>query len=87
MITNLFHSNSDLKGINIERLQDGSFVLCVAYKEKGKWTAKALTGIFGDLEDKKLVEHAIKNGKTLDKETALKIFSSLSKSFDDYLTN
>jgi hypothetical protein len=85
MITNLFHSNSDLIGINFERLEDGRFVVCVAFKINNKWTAKSLGGIYGDMDDKKLIDHVIQMGQSLDKETASNFFTHLTDK-DNYST-
>ncbi|MBS1979210.1 MAG: hypothetical protein JST46_17695 [Bacteroidetes bacterium] len=87
MMTNLFHSNPDLIGITIERMEDGGFVICSAYKVSNKWTAKTLGGISGDLDDKKLLDQVIQRGYSLDKENALKIFSHLTADKSSYTIN
>jgi len=79
MITNIFNLNKDLLGINVERIQDNTFIFCVAFKENNNWKAKFLNGISGDLSDEKLINKIIKIGYLLDKDQAIKIFSSLDK--------
>ncbi len=76
MFTNIFHHNSDYIGINIER-NETEFIVCVAFKTNGKWRAKTLGGIFGDLCDEKLFKKVISDGVDLGKKEASKIFSNV----------
>jgi hypothetical protein len=84
MITNILHQNSDLLGINIERIGN-EFVFCVAFNSGNKWTAKTL-GISGDISDKFLFEEVISKGQSLQKETALEIFPKISELGLNYST-
>lgn len=83
MITSIFHKHLDLLGLNIQRNTDNSFVVSVAYRTGNNWKAKTLSGISGDFDNETLVEQAMKNGNSLDKQTAIKIFSNIL----DYDTN
>jgi hypothetical protein len=85
MITNLFHSNSNLIGINFERLNDGRFMILVAFKINDKWTAKTFGGITGDSDDNILIDRVIKMRQSLDKETVSNMFTHLTNK-DNYLT-
>jgi hypothetical protein len=76
MFTNIFHHNSEYIGINIER-NETEFVVCVAFKKNGKWKAKTLSGIFGDLCEEKLFEKVISDGIDLGEKEASNIFSNV----------
>jgi len=87
MITNSFHKNRDLIGVNIERKSDESFIVSIAYKVKNKWQAKTLSGISGDFDNKILFDQVFKKGITLDITIASSMFSNCSWEFVDYETN
>lgn len=84
MLTNFFHNNSEYIGISIERIKT-EFVVSVAFKIDGKWNAKTLRGIFGDLCDEKIFKRVIEEGFDLDEQAAQKLFSNaLSLNLDYY---
>jgi hypothetical protein len=78
MITNILHTRPEFIGINIEKVND-EFVVCVAFKDKGKWKAKTMGGISGDIGDVTIFDNAVAHGQDLDKETASAIFQKAIK--------
>lgn len=84
MITNTFHKDNNLIGLNIER-DLNSFTMCIAYfiNDK-KWTAKTLSGIYGDLNDEDLIKKIMTNGQFLDKKTAISIFANVAQQEIEY---
>ncbi|MCW5911606.1 MAG: hypothetical protein KIT62_11050 [Cyclobacteriaceae bacterium] len=76
MMTNLFHKDPSLKGINIQRF-GGGFVVCIAYEDNGQLTVKSLSSISGDISDECLTKK-VKQGETiLDEEEARSLFPLL----------
>ena len=75
MFTNIFNQNLNYIGINIERVEK-EFIVCLAYITNGKWKAKTLSGISGDLCGEKLCMKIIEDGIDLDEHEACKIFSN-----------
>lgn len=85
MITNSFHKNNNLIGINIEKTDGNSFVICVAYKINEKWKSKTISGISGDWDNETLINQVIAQGQSMDRKTAMLIFSNASLNSADYL--
>jgi hypothetical protein len=85
MMTTTFHRNSNLLGINIEKNNDNSFIVCIAYSEESNWKAKTISGVSGNLNDDKLVQRIISSGHSIDKETAICMFSRISEIYNDYI--
>ncbi len=75
MFTNFFNHNSEIIGINIERV-DKEFIVCLAYITNDKWISKTLSGISGDLCEEKLFKKILEDGIELDEHEARKIFSN-----------
>jgi hypothetical protein len=83
MITNIFHKKRDLIGINIERRNDESFIVSVAYTAKNKTQVKTLSGVSGDIDDEKLIDEVLKRGHSMDKITDSTMFSNSSLDIED----
>ena len=84
MITNSFHKNINIIGINIEKTKENNFMISIAYKENSSWTAKTLGGFSGDIDNELLFKKVIDKGNYLDKESAELMFSNAKIDFGEY---
>lgn len=84
MITNSFHKNTNIIGINIEKTKVNSFIISIAYKENNYWKAKTLSGFSGDIDNELLLKKVIEKGNYLDKESAELMFANAKMDFGEY---
>ena len=84
MITNSFHKNINIIGINIEKTMGNVFIISIAYKDNGRWSVKTLSGFSGDIDNDLLFKKVIDNGNYLDKESAELMFSNAKIDFGEY---